>query len=130
VTEAHEDTLTIHELAARTGVPPRRIRYYVAKGLLPPPHGRGPTARYGAVHVQRLRLIQELRQRRFGLEEIRDRLRTTMPEAVDRTSLWYQWELAPGVQLWARADLSEPERERVAVLVDLGQRLFQRGERD
>ncbi|MBO9404927.1 MAG: MerR family transcriptional regulator, partial [Thermomicrobium sp.] len=37
--EGTDRSLTIQELAARTGIPPRRIRFYVARGLLPPPRG-------------------------------------------------------------------------------------------
>ncbi|GBD19118.1 hypothetical protein HRbin27_01621 [bacterium HR27] len=124
--DTHGETLSIHELAERSGVPPRRIRYYVAQGLLPPPRGRGPSARYGSVHLERLRLIKELRERRLGLDEIRERLAQAPPEASDGCSLWLQWELAPGVLLWVRADA--PERERVAVLVDVGRKLLQRNE--
>src|SRR5438045_3652795 len=41
MTDARTAQLTIAELAARAGVTPRTIRYYVAEGLLPPPGGRG-----------------------------------------------------------------------------------------
>ncbi|MCX2727538.1 helix-turn-helix domain-containing protein [Thermomicrobium sp. 4228-Ro] len=124
--ETHEETLSIHELAERSGVPPRRIRYYVAKGLLPPPLGRGPSARYGRQHLERLRAIKELRERRLGLEAIRERFAQSWPETPAGPSLWHQWELAPGVLLWVRVDLPEDERERVAALVDVGRRLLRR----
>lgn len=37
------------------GIPRRTIRYYVSEGILPPAHGRGPTAWYDETHLRRLR---------------------------------------------------------------------------
>jgi DNA-binding transcriptional MerR regulator len=31
--------LTLHQLSERSGVPARTIRYYIQRGLLPPPTG-------------------------------------------------------------------------------------------
>ncbi|MCS7051889.1 MAG: helix-turn-helix domain-containing protein [Thermomicrobium sp.] len=114
--------MTIRELAERSGVPPRRIRYYVARGLLPPPIGRGPTARYDTTHLQRLRLIGELRERRLGLDEIRSEL--TRTDERSEATLWKQWEIRPGVLLCARADLPVHECERVFALVAVARRLL------
>jgi DNA-binding transcriptional MerR regulator len=66
--------LSVGELAQRTGVTRRTIRYYVEIGLLPPPAGAGKAAVYGADHLERLETIKELQAYRLSLEEIRDRL--------------------------------------------------------
>jgi DNA-binding transcriptional MerR regulator len=66
--------LSIGELAQRTGVTRRTIRYYVEIGLLPPPAGAGKIAVYGPEHLARLETIKELQAYRLSLEEIRDRL--------------------------------------------------------
>jgi DNA-binding transcriptional MerR regulator len=66
--------LSIGELAQRTGVTRRTIRYYVEIGLLPPPAGAGKAAVYGRDHLERLETIKELQAYRLSLEEIRDRL--------------------------------------------------------
>ena len=66
--------LSIGELAQRTGVTRRTIRYYVEIGLLPPPAGAGKAAVYGREHLERLETIKELQAYRLSLEEIRDRL--------------------------------------------------------
>lgn len=122
--DANQRAMSIQELAERSGVPPRRIRYYVARGLLPPPVGRGPTARYGTAHLQRLKVIQQLRARRLGLEEIRSEL-TRVGESRDlQATLWYRWELRPGVILMAQADLPAHEREQVEALVEVARRLL------
>lgn len=57
--------MRIDDLAQRAGVPNRTIRYYTQQGLLPPPTLRGRVGYYDASHVERLRLIKELQEKRF-----------------------------------------------------------------
>jgi DNA-binding transcriptional MerR regulator len=62
-----DDELTIDELARRIGMTVRNIRAHQSRGLLPPPEVRGRTGYYGADHVARLELIQELQAEGFNL---------------------------------------------------------------
>ncbi|WP_035850640.1 MerR family transcriptional regulator [Kitasatospora azatica] len=58
--------LTVDELAARAGVTVRTLRFYGSRGLLPPPElGPRRVGIYGAQHLDRLELIEELQ--RLGL---------------------------------------------------------------
>jgi DNA-binding transcriptional MerR regulator len=57
--------MRIDELAQRGGVPSRTIRYYTQQGLLPPPYLRGRVGWYDDSHLERLRLIKELQEKRF-----------------------------------------------------------------
>ncbi|MBX6342145.1 MAG: MerR family transcriptional regulator [Thermomicrobiaceae bacterium] len=110
------DAMTIHQLAERAGVPRRRIRHYIAEGLLPPPSGRGRAAHYREEHLRRLRQIEALRAVNLGLEEIRRRLgepSRSAPAETPPAALWRHWEIAPGIELHARTDL-DPEVARVA----------------
>jgi DNA-binding transcriptional MerR regulator len=66
-----EPELTIDELAARTRVPSRTIRYYQALGLLPAPRLQGRVAHYGADHIKRLELIAHLQDRGLRNDAIR-----------------------------------------------------------
>lgn len=77
------EDLSIGELAERTHVTPRTIRYYVELGLLPPPHGTGRAAGYGPEHIDRLRTIRKLQHARLSLEEIRDQLASMTPETQE-----------------------------------------------
>lgn len=70
-----EHTLTIDQLSATSGVPSRTIRYYQTKGVLPHPSRRSRASSYGREHVERLRLIGELRARGLRLDAIRDVVR-------------------------------------------------------
>ena len=119
--------MTIHQLSEHSGVPVRRIRHFVAEGLLAPPHGRGRAAHYDRLHLDRVRQIQALRDANVGLDQIRRRLGEPRPgvESLGREfETWQRWEIAPGVELHVRANL-EPESLNLArVLLNTGRQLF------
>lgn len=76
-TGAHPNGFTLEELADATGVAPRTIRYYQAERLLQKPdrdRSDGRVVRYDDRHVERLRLVGELRDRGLKLPAIRDLL--------------------------------------------------------
>ncbi len=62
--------LTIADLAQRTGESRRTIRYYIQRGLLPPPRGAKRGAWYDEEHENRLRRIQHLKSGGLSLEAI------------------------------------------------------------
>jgi DNA-binding transcriptional MerR regulator len=64
------DEFTIDELAARTGMTVRTVRFYATEGLLPPPERRGRVAYYGAAHRMRLDLIRALQEHGYTLAAI------------------------------------------------------------
>lgn len=65
--------LTLQELADRTGVEPRTIRSYVEKGVIPGPESLGRGARYPRETLDRLKVLQLLRDanRALTLDQIR-----------------------------------------------------------
>lgn len=65
------NTYTIDRLAQETGVTARNIRAHQSRGLLPPPQLRGRTGHYGAEHVARLRLIQDMQADGLNLKTIK-----------------------------------------------------------
>ncbi len=68
------DLLTIDQLAERTGITVRTIRFYSGRGLLQPPQLRGRTGLYGPDHVARLELVSELTALGFTLAAIEAQL--------------------------------------------------------
>ncbi|GEL27034.1 transcriptional regulator [Pseudonocardia sulfidoxydans NBRC 16205] len=62
--------LTIDQLADRTGISVRTIRFYAGRGLVDPPRLRGRTGLYGPAHVARLELIGEMSALGFTLAAI------------------------------------------------------------
>lgn len=71
---AGRERLTLGELTTAADVSVRTVRYYIAEGLLPPPEGSGPGSAYTRGHLDRLRLIQRLKEAYLPLKEIRRRL--------------------------------------------------------
>jgi len=65
-----ENSLTIEQLSAESGMTVRNIRSHRARGLLPAPEVRDRVGYYGPQHVARLRLIQELQSEGFNLKGI------------------------------------------------------------
>ena len=71
VTEPASDGLmTLLQLTDRVGLTVRNVRFYTARGLVPPPIRRGRSGYYTADHVARLELVQELQGHGFTLAAI------------------------------------------------------------
>ncbi|MGA7672107.1 MAG: helix-turn-helix domain-containing protein [Nitrolancea sp.] len=119
--------MTIHQLSEYSGVPVRRIRHFVAEGLLAPPHGRGRAAHYDRTHLDRVRQIQALRDTNVGLDQIRKRLGEPRP-GVDSSGRevesWQRWEIIPGVELHLRANLDTDSMTLARILLNTGRQLF------
>jgi DNA-binding transcriptional MerR regulator len=81
---AAAERLTLGELTAAADVSVRTVRYYIAEGLLPPPEGAGPGSAYTRGHLDRLRLIQRLKEAYLPLKEIRRRLSGLSDDEVRR----------------------------------------------
>jgi DNA-binding transcriptional MerR regulator len=61
----------VERLAAACDVSVDTVRYYQARGLLPPPDRRGRVAWYGDEHVRRIRTIRALQRQGLTLAAIR-----------------------------------------------------------
>jgi DNA-binding transcriptional MerR regulator len=72
-------TWRIDDLAHRADVTVDTIRYYAREGLLPRPRREGRSKLYGPRHLDRLRRIRDLQDRRFSLAAIKAILETEMP---------------------------------------------------
>jgi DNA-binding transcriptional MerR regulator len=64
------EQLTIAELAARTGISVRTIRFYAGMGLISPPTVRGRLGLYDERHIARLELVRDLQKLGFTLAAI------------------------------------------------------------
>ena len=61
---------TLRELASKTGVPERTIRFYISRGLVAPPLRAGRDAAYGEQHRARIELIRAMQAKGMMLAEI------------------------------------------------------------
>ena len=69
-----EEEISLEDLADRSGISPRTIRFYQSSGVLPHPRKVGRDARYNAEHLERLRVIGGLQERGLKLEAVRSLL--------------------------------------------------------
>ena len=79
-----KDSWTLEELHAETGVEPRSIRRYIERGLLPGASSRGRGARYGRIHLDRLKCVEAIRKAapQLGLDDIRQVLLSLDDERI------------------------------------------------
>ena len=87
--EPSEPGMTLEELSAETGIPARTIRYYQAEKILQKPNrarSDARVARYTDEHVERLKLVAELRDRGLKLPAIRQLLQEG--DASTRVADW------------------------------------------
>jgi DNA-binding transcriptional MerR regulator len=75
---------TLDELAKKSGLSLRTLRFYMQEGLLQGPDSRGKFARYSSQHLERLALIQRLKSMRLPLQEIRQILDGMSPEEIQQ----------------------------------------------
>ena len=103
-----QEEFLIQELADKAGVSHRTIRYYTQEGLLPEPINRGKYAYYTQEHLDRLRLILQLKDTYLPLKEIRQLLvALSWPEVRDL--------LQKGGGTRQIADASQPVETRPSV---------------
>lgn len=120
---------TIDQLAERSGVTVRTIRFWSGRGLLPPPQLRGRTGFYGVDHLARLELISELSALGFtlaGIEAHLERLPATVGagELALQRALLTPWVPEP-IEDVDRAELDRRagrplDDHDLAALADLG----------
>ena len=120
---------TIDELTALTGFSRRTIRFYVEKGLVEPPAGRGMGGFYGEAQLQALGRIGEARKEGRSLASIGGRAGVTSSALSARAPApslatvaaperILRWELAPGLHLEASESAVENHRELLAALLE------------
>lgn len=99
-----ESRYTIEELERLSGYTARTIRYYIARGLLQPAYGRGPTATYDRDHLQRLQYIELLKQERMSLDQIHEHLLEMGPADIE---VALRGQFSPSVDLWRHLKLHD-----------------------
>jgi MerR family redox-sensitive transcriptional activator SoxR len=82
------DTLTIGDLAARSGVAPSALRYYERMGLIHASRTGGNQRRYDRAELRRVAFIRIAQQVGVSLDEIREAL-ASLPE--NRTPTKADW---------------------------------------
>ncbi|MFJ6836322.1 MerR family transcriptional regulator [Streptomyces sp. NPDC091209] len=113
-TDTEEPTLTVDELAARAGVTVRTVRFYSARGLLPPPViGPRRVGHYSQEHLARLALIEELQHQGMTLAAIERHL-TRLPPGLSAHDLAIHRAVVASWAPDAMEDVTREELERRA----------------
>lgn len=90
---------SVEELATRASVTRRTVRYYIQRGLLPPPLGLGRGKHYTEAHLDCLIRIRELQEASVPLEAVASRLQGSPPQP--------DVAAAPVQTTWTRVALTE-----------------------
>lgn len=101
----------IGELAEAAGVSRRAVRFYVQRGLMPPPLGQGRGAHYDRSHLTRLLEIKRRQEAGMPLDAIAESFAADAPPepAPEPTfESWGRLTLAPGVELHLRTGALSP----------------------
>jgi len=111
-------SLTLVELAEASGVPARTIRYYIAKGLLPPPLVGGRSACYGEEHLKELDRIKTLQEQGRTLAQIAWQLGEGQKEVrLPDASVWWNYPVSKDVVVEVRCDASPWRLKQVRALI-------------
>lgn len=91
-----ENSLTVGELAARSGVAVSAIHFYEAKGLISSERNAGNQRRFARSELRRVAIVKVAQRAGISLAEIRDAL-STLPTrrtitAADWTRLSKRWK--------------------------------------
>lgn len=124
---------SIQDLCDQTSLPRRTIHFYVQQGILPPPEGAGPGARYAETHLLCLKLIPHLRRAGLKLDDIRARLQgldepalralleqvyqPAAPAQLPASQSFTHYTLPAGMTLVVPATLSPSERRKLTELL-------------
>ncbi|WP_435105224.1 MerR family transcriptional regulator [Arhodomonas sp. AD133] len=118
-----QKTLTIGQLARRSGCSPQGVRYYEQAGLLPPPlRTEGNQRRYRHADAQRLAFIRHARELGFSIEAIRELLSLTddPEQACEQADAIATAHLANVRSRIARLQVLESELQRMLTCGDHG----------
>ena len=114
----------LEALSEKTGVSRRAIRYYIQRGLLPPPEGKLKGAYYTEEHLKRLNEINVLSERGVPLAQMKPFLEGEAPieeVVLDECrakenclelaqSRWIRYEVEPGIELNVREGTVDSEK--------------------
>jgi MerR family transcriptional regulator, redox-sensitive transcriptional activator SoxR len=114
------ETLTIGEVAERSGVPHTALRFYEERGLISSERTAGNQRKYRRAVLRRLAFIRTAQRVGLSLEQIRDALDTLpdrrTPTKSDWTKLSHSWRY----ELDARIDALQRLRDRLTACIGCG----------
>ena len=112
------DRKSLAELSRESGLPSRTIRFYISRGILPPPLVGGRDACYGQEHAERLDKIRALQKSGLTLSQIAWRLGVRGGEAeMPQASSWWNYAVADDVVVLVRSQMRPWRLKRVRSMI-------------
>jgi DNA-binding transcriptional MerR regulator len=112
------DRKNLAELSKDSAVPARTIRFYIARGLLPPPVMGGRGAYYTREHSERLERIRALQASGLTLAQIAWQVGDKRSEAdLPQASSWWNYAVADDVVVLVRSQMRPWRLKRVRALI-------------
>ncbi len=113
-------SLTIGEVAARTGLAVSAIRFYESRGLVAPSRNAGGQRRFASSDIRRLSFVMIAQQLGFSIEQIGRHLRSLPHGRTPTRQDWSRLSRAFRVQLDDRIDRLTLLRERLDGCIGCG----------
>jgi DNA-binding transcriptional MerR regulator len=100
--------ISLNELAKKSGVPERTIRYYITRGLIPGPMRGGRGAEYTQEHLVGIQNVRRLQSEGMTLAEIEYQVAQPAGHrrAAIRPESWSMYRISPDVTVEVRDGLS------------------------
>ena len=114
------ETLTIGELAARSGLAPSALRYYEAQGLLVSTRTAGGQRRYARSALRRVAVVQAAQRLGMSLSEVRDAMADLPPDRAPNAREWARLSKAWRVRLDARIAALQRLRDDLSGCIGCG----------
>jgi MerR family redox-sensitive transcriptional activator SoxR len=114
------DTLTIGDLAARSGVAPSALRYYERMGLIHASRTGGNQRRYERAELRRVAFIRIAQQVGVSLDEIREALASLPENRTPTKADWSRLSAHWRKRLDARILLMERLRDQLTGCIGCG----------
>jgi MerR family redox-sensitive transcriptional activator SoxR len=114
------DTLTIGEVAQRSGVPHTALRFYEERGLISSERTVGNQRKYHRAVLRRLAFIRTAQRVGLSLEEIRDALANLPNGRTPTKSDWARLSNSWRAELDARIDALHRLRDRLTACIGCG----------
>jgi MerR family redox-sensitive transcriptional activator SoxR len=114
------ETLTIGELAARSGVAASALRFYEARGLIESTRSAGNQRRYARAQLRRVAFIRIAQRVGLSLDEIADALATLPGGRTPNKSDWSRLSAHWRARLDEQIGLLERLRDRLSSCIGCG----------
>jgi len=108
------DGISLSELAKKTGVPERTIRYYIARGIIPGPARGGRRALYTREHLTGIQDVRTMQALGLTLAEIEYKFKQPAGTEIlaEPDALWL-YPISPDVTVQVRSGLSPWRVKRI-----------------